>query len=123
MAYKKINLDEVSKLHNKRHADYLLYNDDIIIVVEETGRPEFRDLEKICETINYVKSGVLDDYIDIIQSKSLIIGILHRKKGDTMVSKYIYFNRKELNIKVIACNKDFDKFLHNLRKGRIQRDN
>ncbi len=47
---KQINLDKIFK--QEKHADKaILLRNNILVLIEETGRPETRDLEKIEATI------------------------------------------------------------------------
>jgi hypothetical protein len=119
MVYRKVSLDEIPQLSNKKHADFLLCNDSVIVVIEESGRPELRDIEKIKETINHVKNGDLDTYMGIIGSKARIIGILHRKKGDPIISKCVISLKRKEDMREISCDKNLEEFLRDLEVKRL----
>jgi hypothetical protein len=67
-----------------KHADYLLDCGDVIVVVEETGRPKPEDVEKVENTINWLYSerGA--------SSSRRILGVVHHTGGaDAMLVKYL----------------------------------
>ena len=71
---------------NWKHADVLYTNNNRGVVVEETGRPEYRDIEKIRETIARGVPG----YANV----TIIAGIVHYRRCDTMFNKMISREQK-----------------------------
>jgi hypothetical protein len=67
-----------------KHADYLLDCGDVIVVVEETGRPKPEDVEKVENTVNwlYRERGA--------SSSRRILGVAHHTGGaSAMLVKYL----------------------------------
>jgi hypothetical protein len=67
-----------------KHADYLLDCGDVIVVVEETSRPELKDVEKVENTINWLYSerGA--------SSNRRVLGVVHHTGGaSAMLVKYL----------------------------------
>lgn len=56
MKCRKISLDEL-QLGNVPHADYLLVKGNEVIIIEETGTAEIRDIEKMEQTIELMRQG------------------------------------------------------------------
>ena len=67
-----------------KHADYVLDCGDVVVVVEETGRPKLEDVEKVENTVNwlYMERGA--------SSSRRILGVVHHTGGaSTMLVKYL----------------------------------
>ena len=69
-----------------KHADVLYISNNRGAVVEETGRPEHRDIEKVREAI----AGGVPGYADA----RIIAGIIHYRRSDTMFNKMMHAEQK-----------------------------
>ena len=84
----KISIDKAlaSTGANWKHADVLYTNNNRGVVVEETGRPEHRDIEKVRETIT---RGVPS-----YENVRIIAGIIHYRRSDTMFNKMMHAEQR-----------------------------
>jgi len=91
----KINLDDV--LRGEMRADYVLLCGDVAIIVEETGRAELRDVEKVVRTKELVQRGALGS------TPSKIAGIVHGRS--------IEVSRRCLQDKIATagCREDLER--------------
>lgn len=93
----KINLDDV--LRGEMRADYVLLCGDVAIIVEETGRAELRDVEKVVRTEELVQRGALGS------TPSKIAGIVHGRSIDPMVSRRCLQDK----IATAGCREDLER--------------
>ena len=93
-----------------KHADYLLDCGDLIVVVEETGRPELKDVEKVENTINWLYSerGA--------SSSRRILGVIHHTGGSsTMLVKHLLSKtRRRMVYKAANCRTALENILREL---------
>jgi hypothetical protein len=93
-----------------KHADYLLDCGDLIVVVEETGRPELKDVEKVENTINWLYSerGA--------SSSRRILGVIHHTGGSsTMLVKCLLSKtRGRVVYKAANCRTALENILREL---------
>jgi len=67
-----------------KHADYLLDCGDVIVVVEETGRPKPEDVEKVENTVNWLYSE------QRVSSNRRVLRVVHHAGGtNAMLVKYL----------------------------------
>ncbi len=82
---KQINLDKIFKYGTKHVDKALLLRNNILVLIEETGRPEIRDLEKIENTIS---SENLDLVKSVLSTNLRAVYVfIHFSKGDTFLIK------------------------------------
>ena len=82
----KLSLDDLVKRTKwalRPHADHVYSYGAKAVVVEETGRPEYHDLEKLRESIEMLKNS------NIFSNIKIIAGIVHYERSDTMFNKMI----------------------------------
>lgn len=72
---------------NWKHADVLYMSNNRGVVLEETGRPEHRDIEKVRETIARGVPG----YGNV----RIIAGIVHYRRGNAMFNRMISYEQKQ----------------------------
>ena len=82
----RLSVDELVKgteWASRQHADYIYILGGKAVVVEETGRPEHRDIGKVRESIEILRAG------GILGGVEVVAGIVHYRRGDTMFNKMI----------------------------------
>jgi hypothetical protein len=96
-----------------KHADYLLDCGDVIVVVEETGRPELKDVEKVENTVNWLYSerGV--------SSSRRILGIIHHTGGVSamLVKCLLSKTRGRVVYRAANCQTALENILRELGLG------
>jgi hypothetical protein len=96
-----------------KHADYLLDCGDVIVVVEETGRPKPEDVEKVENTINwlYRERGA--------SSNRRVLGVVHHTGGaSTMLVKYLLSKtRGRVVYRAANCRTALESILRELGLG------
>lgn len=112
----KSSLDKLLKQGFGKRPDYLLVLDDgEIIVVEETGRPEFKDVKRVMDFATMLRKGEL--HLPGITVLSSITGVIHYKRRDSAFGKYLVSQQKkawrELRIRLlgVSCNREFQQRL------------
>jgi len=85
---RKVSIDKAlaSTAADWKHADVLYMNNNRGVVVEETGRPEHRDIEKVRETITRGVPG----YATV----RIIAGIIHYRRSDSMFNRMVLAEKK-----------------------------
>jgi len=71
--YRRIDLEELNLPF--KHVDYLVDCGDLVVLVEETKRSKLEDLDKMEETINWLRSRFRP------QGSYKILGIVHHGRG------------------------------------------
>lgn len=78
---RKVNLEEEYTIQVK-HVDYLIDCDDLIVLVEETRKSKLDDLNKLDESVKWVRNRYRP------HNNCVIIGIVHsEKKVDSQLPK------------------------------------
>ena len=79
---KRVSIDRVlGRMAGGKHADALYIGGDRGVVVEETGRPEYRDIVKVRETIERGLPGYGDVHV--------VAGVVHFRHSDAMFAKML----------------------------------
>jgi len=81
----EVNLEQIARKIGLRekHADKLVLTNSTAIVIEETGRAEIRDVEKLENTIELIRHGPLGHYlkqaklINTPPTKLKFVAVLH----------------------------------------------
>ena len=94
-----VDLDSVPGLGDAMRADYVLLCGEVAVVVEETGRAEPRDVEKVVRTIDAVRRGAIPG-----ATASKVIGVVHGTSIDSMVSRVCRQHR----VMTAGCRGDLD---------------
>lgn len=80
---KRVDIDNLIRgtvWASRPHADYIYRCGGKAVVVEDTGRPEYRDLEKVEHSIEMIRSSnIIGD--------AVVAGVVHYKRSDTMFNK------------------------------------
>ncbi len=109
-----IDLDKAAGklgLREKKHADKLiLLNSEVIVVVEETGRPKLDDVAKLENTVQALKHGVLKEYLKSFPKR--IVALIHAKRRDTMIPKILASKTRGQTVYCKAsCSKEVNTIL------------
>ena len=107
----KLSFDEMPEFSEAQRPDYLLLLDDgELVIVEETGRPEFRDVKRVEDTALLVRRRELNLPHDIIPSR--ITGVVHFRRRDKTFGRYFsgeqkkFWDRYRILLVAVACDRD-----------------
>jgi len=82
----RLSIDKLvkgTKWASRKHADYIYVYSGKAVVVEDTGRPEHRDIAKVRESIEMLNS------INDLLSVRVVAGIVHYRRSDAMFVREI----------------------------------
>jgi Mlc titration factor MtfA (ptsG expression regulator) len=107
------------------HADKLLICGDSVFVIEETSSPEVKDVKKITNTVEKLRSGELWLTLSLVlnyeraqATKNMrYYGVLHKnRRGHPMVSKVLKSRatRLEVPMRVVNCNDELRSWIGEL---------
>jgi len=112
----RLSFDDIPEFGQVPRPDYLLLLDDgEIVIVEETGRPEFRDLKRVIDTVVMLKEGRLSLPYHITPFR--ITGVVHYRRKDTTFGKHLSSQQKRLWEKYgirllgVSCERDLQQRL------------
>jgi len=114
---KIIDLDKVAGklgLRGKYADKLILLSSEVIVVLEETGRPKPDDVAKLENTIQALKHGVLKRYLKSHPEK--IVALIHAKRRDTMIPKILASKtRKQTIYRKASCNREVNAILEKIQ--------
>ena len=120
---RKVSLDQVPELEQEQRPDYVLLLDDgEVVVVEETGRPEPRDLDRLVQAVLMLKRGVLR----LHQGRaSAITGVVHYRRRDTVFGRHLsnlqrtFWEKHHILLLGVFCRRELEQRLRiTFGKGR-----
>lgn len=118
----KLSFDELPEFGQKQRPDYILLLDDgEVIIVEETGRPEFRDVERVRTAAVMLKKGHFRLPYDT--TPSAITGVVHYRHRDTTFSKYLsnlqkkLWDKHRIHLLGVSCQRELMERLRITFKG------
>jgi len=107
----KLSFDEIPEFSEAQRPDYLLLLDDgEVIIVEETGRPEFRDVKRVEDAALLLRKGELNLPHDIIPSR--ITGVVHFRRRDKTFGRYFsgeqkkFWDKYRVLLVAVACERE-----------------
>ena len=90
----KLSFDEVPEFSDVQRPDYLLLLDDgEVVIVEETGRPEFRDVKRVENATLLLRARRPNLLHGIVPSR--ITGVVHFRSRDKTFSRYLSGEQKK----------------------------
>jgi hypothetical protein len=101
---RQVNLEKLGL--SFEHADYLLDCEDLLVIVEETSVAKLKDIDKLEETINWLRENC--------RPASNYIGIIHHSKAsDPYLAKLLNTKmqrlqrqKKPIIYKIATCNEN-----------------
>ena len=114
---RKISLDEMPELSQEQRPDYVLLLDDgEIVLIEETGRPEPKDLNRVAQAALALKEGTFP--LRLSEPPSAITGVVHYRRRDTAFGRYLsslqkkFWDRHHILLLGVSCRRDLEQRLH-----------
>jgi len=114
---RKIPLDQVPELEQEQRPDYVLLLDDgEVVVVEETGRPEPRDLDRVAQAALALKEGAFP--LRVSRSPSAITGVVHYRRRDTTFGRHLsslqkkFWDKHRILLLGVSCRHALEQRLH-----------
>ena len=107
-----LDLEEIAEKigWKEKQADKLIVSNEIVAVIEETGRPKLDDIVKLEKTIQALRQGILRTYLRVNPRK--IIAIIHAERRDAMIPKILrHKTRKDTIYCKASCNKEVHTIL------------
>mgnify|MGYP007013857689 CR=1 FL=1 len=113
---RKISLDQVPELEQEQRPDYaLLLDDGEVVVVEETGRPEPRDIDRVAQAALALKKGTLP--LRVSKSPSAITGVVHYRRRDTVFGRHLsslqkrFWDKHRILLLGVSCQRELEQRL------------
>lgn len=111
---KKVKLDEISALRERKHADYLWVLDNGVgVIIESTGRPKLKEeFMKIGET----RSAIEDGLVPLEHRVTKFVGVVHKKKRihPAVEASSHYSKKYKMGLKVVSCEEPLKQYIESL---------
>jgi hypothetical protein len=89
----KIDLEGIEEIKQDKHADYMIDCGGVIVVVEETSRSKLDDVNKIENTINWLRSYKIQNNHNYIR---YFLCIVHHERGsDPHLEKVLRYRTQQ----------------------------